>query len=144
MSKDVLAVASDHAGVEMKALVKGELEAMGFAVTDLGTHGTNSVDYPDFADAMAAEIKAGKALKGVLICGTGIGISMAANRHRHIRAAVCHDAASARLSRAHNNANVLALGARLLGPETVRDCVRTFFTTAFEGDRHQRRVDKMS
>ena len=144
MSKDVLAVASDHAGVEMKALVKGELEAMGFAVTDLGTHGTNSVDYPDFADAMAAEIKAGKALKGVLICGTGIGISMAANRHRHIRAAVCHDAASARLSRAHNNANVLALGARLLGPETARDCVRTFFTTAFEGDRHQRRVDKMS
>ena len=144
MSKDVLAIASDHAGVEMKALVKGELEAMGFAVTDLGTHGTNSVDYPDFADALAAAIKSGKASKGVLICGTGIGISIAANRHRHIRAALCHDSASARLSRAHNNANVLALGARLIGPESARDCVRAFFTTAFDGDRHQRRVDKLS
>jgi ribose 5-phosphate isomerase B len=144
MSKDVLAIASDHAGVEMKALVKGELEAMGFAVTDLGTHGTNSVDYPDFADALAAAIKSGKASKGVLICGTGIGISIAANRHRHIRAALCHDSASARLSRAHNDANVLALGARLIGPESARDCVRTFFTTAFDGDRHQRRVDKLS
>jgi ribose 5-phosphate isomerase B len=144
MSKDVLAIASDHAGVEMKALVKGELEAMGFAVTDLGTHGTNSVDYPDFADALAVAIKSGKASKGVLICGTGIGISIAANRHRHIRAALCHDSASARLSRAHNNANVLALGARLIGPESARDCVRAFFTTAFDGDRHQRRVDKLS
>ena len=144
MPKDVLAIASDHAGVEMKALVKGELEAMGFAVTDLGTHGTNSVDYPDFADALAAAIKSGKASKGVLICGTGIGISIAANRHRHIRAALCHDSASARLSRAHNDANVLALGARLIGPESARDCVRTFFTTAFDGDRHQRRVDKLS
>jgi ribose 5-phosphate isomerase B len=144
MSKDVLAIASDHAGVEMKALVKGELEAMGFVVTDLGTHGTNSVDYPDFADALAAAIKSGKASKGVLICGTGIGISIAANRHRHIRAALCHDSASARLSRAHNNANVLALGARLIGPESARDCVRAFFTTAFDGDRHQRRVDKLS
>jgi ribose 5-phosphate isomerase B len=144
MSKDVLAIASDHAGVEMKSLVKGELEAMGFAVSDLGTHGTNSVDYPDFADALAAAIKSGKASKGVLICGTGIGISIAANRHRHIRAALCHDSASARLSRAHNDANVLALGARLIGPESARDCVRTFFTTAFDGDRHQRRVDKLS
>ena len=144
MSKDVLAIASDHAGVEMKALVKGELEAMGFVVTDLGTHGTNSVDYPDFADALAAAIKSGKASKGVLICGTGIGISIAANRHRHIRAALCHESASARLSRAHNNANVLALGARLIGPESARDCVRAFFTTAFDGDRHQRRVDKLS
>lgn len=143
MSK-VVAIASDHAGVELKALVKTELEGMGLSVLDLGTQGTNSVDYPDFADAVAAAMKDGKAARGVLICGTGIGISMAANRHRHIRAAVCHDASSARLTRAHNDANVLALGARLIGPEAARDCVRMFFGTAYEGGRHQRRIDKMS
>lgn len=144
MSKVTVAIASDHAGVELKALVKGELEAMGFGVSDLGTQGTDSVDYPDFADALAAALKEGKASRGVLICGTGIGISMAANRHRHIRAALCNSATAARLSRAHNDANVLALGARLIGPEAARDCVRTFFTTDFEGNRHQRRVDKLS
>ena len=144
MSKVVVAIASDHAGVELKALVKGELEGLGFAVSDLGTQGTNSVDYPDFADAVAAALAEKKASQGVLICGTGIGISIAANRHRHVRAALCHDATSARLSRQHNDANVLALGARLIGPEAARDCVRMFFSTAFEGGRHQRRVDKLS
>src|SRR5512134_2079557 len=144
MSKVVVAIASDHAGVELKALVKGELEGLGFAVSDLGTQGTNSVDYPDFADAVAAALAEKKASQGVLICGTGIGISMAANRHRHVRAALCHDATSARLSRQHNDANVLALGARLIGPEAARDCVRMFFSTAFEGGRHQRRLDKLS
>ena len=144
MSKVVVAIASDHAGVELKALVKGELEGLGFAVNDLGTQGTNSVDYPDFADAVAAALAEKKASQGVLICGTGIGISMAANRHRHVRAALCHDATSARLSRQHNDANVLALGARLIGPEAARDCVRMFFSTAFEGGRHQRRLDKLS
>jgi len=144
MSKVVVAIASDHAGVELKALVKGELEGMGFAVSDLGTQGTNSVDYPDFADAVAAALAEKKASQGVLICGTGIGISIAANRHHHVRAALCHDAAGARLSRQHNDANVLALGARLIGPEAARDCVRMFFSTAFEGGRHQRRVDKLN
>jgi ribose 5-phosphate isomerase B len=144
MSKVVVAIASDHAGVELKAFVKGELEGLGFAVSDLGTQGTNSVDYPDFADAVAAALAEKKASQGVLICGTGIGISMAANRHRHVRAALCHDATSARLSRQHNDANVLALGARLIGPEAARDCVRMFFSTAFEGGRHQRRLDKLS
>ncbi len=144
MSKVVVAIASDHAGVELKALVKGELEGLGFAVSDLGTQGTNSVDYPDFADAVAAALVEKKASQGVVICGTGIGISIAANRHRHVRAALCHDATSARLSRQHNDANVLALGARLIGPEAARDCVRIFFSTAFEGGRHQRRVDKLS
>jgi ribose 5-phosphate isomerase B len=143
MSKVVVAIASDHAGVELKALVKGELEGMGFAVSDLGTQGTGSVDYPDFANAVATALAEKKAAQGVLICGTGIGISMAANRHRHVRAALCHDVTGARLSRQHNDANVLALGARLTGPETARDCVRTFFSTAFEGGRHQRRVDKL-
>jgi ribose 5-phosphate isomerase B len=144
MSKVVVAIASDHAGVELKALVKGELEGLGFAVSDLGTQGTNSVDYPDFADAVAAALVEKKASQGVVICGTGIGISIAANRHRHVRAALCHDATSARLSRQHNDANVLALGARLIGPEAARDCVRIFFSTAFEGGRHQRRIDKLS
>jgi len=144
MSKVVVAIASDHAGVELKALVKGELEGMGFAVSDLGTQGTNSVDYPDFADAVAAALAEKKASQGVLICGTGIGISIAANRHRHVRAALCHDSTGARLSRQHNDANVLALGARLIGPEAARDCVRMFFSTAFEGGRHQRRVDKLN
>jgi ribose 5-phosphate isomerase B len=144
MPQAVVAVASDHAGVEMKSLVKTELEAMGLAVVDLGTQGTDSVDYPDFADALAAALAEGRASRGVLVCGTGIGIAMAANRHRHLRAAVCHDATSARLTRAHNDANVLALGARLLGPETARDCVRAFFSTAFEGGRHQRRIEKLS
>lgn len=143
MSKVAVAIASDHAGVELKALVKGELEGMGFAVQDLGTQGSASVDYPDFANAVAAALAEKKASQGVLICGTGIGISMAANRHRHVRAALCHDATGARLARQHNDANVLVLGARLTGPEAARDCVRTFFTTAFEGGRHQARVSKL-
>lgn len=144
MSEETIAIASDHAGVEMKAAVIAEIEAMGHRVLDLGTQGTESVDYPDFADAVAEALHQGRATRGVLVCGTGIGISMAANRHRHVRAAVCHDATSARLARAHNDANVLALGARLIGIEAAKDCVRTFFATAFDGGRHARRVAKLS
>jgi ribose 5-phosphate isomerase B len=113
---------------------------MGRRVLDLGTHGAESVDYPAFADALAEALRDGRAVRGVLVCGTGIGISIAANRHRHVRAALCHDSASARLARAHNDANVLALGARLTGVETAKDCVHAFFDTAFEGGRHVRRV----
>lgn len=144
MSEQTVAVAADHAGLELKDMVKAELQAMGHTVLDLGTHSSDSVDYPDFANALAAALGDGRAGRGVLICGTGIGISMAANRHRHVRAALCHDGASARLARAHNDANVLALGARLIGSEVARDCVRTFFTTAFEGGRHARRVGKLN
>jgi ribose 5-phosphate isomerase B len=93
---------------------------------------------------LADALRDGRAGRGVLICGTGIGISIAANRHRHVRAAVCHDGTSARLARAHNDANVLALGARLIGIEEAKDCVRTFFTTGFEGGRHARRIGKFS
>ena len=144
MPPETIAIASDHAGVELKSILKEELAELGFEVLDLGTQGAQSVDYPDMADALADALGDHRASRGVLICGSGIGISMAANRHRHVRAAPCHDHLSARLAREHNDANVLALGARLIGTETARDCLRTFLNTAFEGGRHQRRVQKMS
>jgi ribose 5-phosphate isomerase B len=144
MASERIAVASDHAGVGLKPVVADLLRELGFEVLDLGTDGPESVDYPDFADKLANALKAGDAARGVLICGTGIGISIAANRYRNVRAARCADSTDARLSREHNDANVLVLGARTIGEETARDCVRTFMATAFEGGRHQRRVDKMS
>lgn len=144
MPTETIAIAADHAGVDLKAVLMEELRILGFEVLDLGTHGSESVDYPDMADALAEVMSGGEIERGVLVCGTGIGISIAANRHRHIRAAVCCDTSSARLTREHNDANVLALGARLIGVETARDCLRTFVSTKFEGGRHKRRVDKMS
>jgi len=142
-----VAIASDHAGCALKADLGKLLEERGYSVLDLGTDGPQSVDYPDFADALAGALAEGRAERGVLICGTGIGMAMAANRHRHIRAANCHDTTDARLARQHNDANVLTLGARTLGAETAGDCLRVFLETAFEGDtnaRHIRRVGKMS
>lgn len=142
-----IAIASDHAGYALKAEIAGFLEEGGFSVLDLGTDGPDSVDYPDFADALVQALADNRAGRGILICGTGIGISIAANRHRHIRAAHCHDTTDARLARQHNDANVIALGARTLGPEVARDCVAVFLETAFEGDsnpRHARRIAKMS
>ena len=144
MPPETIAIASDHAGVDLKSILKEDLAALGFEVLDLGTQDEQSVDYPDMADALANAIDGQQVSRGVAICGSGIGISMAANRHRHIRAALCHDALSAKLAREHNDANVLAMGARLIGTETARDCLRTFLNTPFEGGRHQRRVDKMS
>ena len=144
MPPETIAIASDHAGVDLKSILKEDLAALGFEVLDLGTQDEQSVDYPDMADALANAIDGERVSRGVAICGSGIGISMAANRHRHIRAALCHDTLSAKLAREHNDANVLAMGARLIGTETARDCLRTFLNTPFEGGRHQRRVDKMS
>lgn len=141
---DVVALASDHGGYDMKEALKPVVEAAGYTVLDLGCNGPESVDYPDFADAMANAIKVGRASRGVLVCGTGIGISIAANRHGHIRAALCHNATTARLARQHNDANVLALGGRVIGIEVAKDCLTTFLTTAFEGGRHLRRVAKFS
>ncbi|MGF1627710.1 MAG: ribose 5-phosphate isomerase B [Alphaproteobacteria bacterium] len=137
-------LASDHAGFHLKRVVVDHLAARRLPVIDLGTHSEESVDYPDFADRMAEAIKAGEGNRGVLICGTGIGIAMAANRHPAVRAAVCHDVSSAQLTRRHNDANVLALGARLIGETVALDCVDAFLGTEFEGGRHGRRVDKMS
>lgn len=144
MSSEIIAVACDHGGFELKDQLMIDLNEMGYTVLDLGTDGTASVDYPDYANAMAKAIKEGKAEKGVLVCGSGIGISIAANRHPEIRAALIHDALSARMSREHNNANVIAFGGRMIGLETARDCLKVFLETEFEGGRHERRVAKMS
>jgi ribose 5-phosphate isomerase B len=144
MPAETIAIAADHAGLSLKSVLSAELAKRGFEVLDLGTHSAESVDYPDYSNAMAHAIEGGKVRRGVLVCGTGIGIAMAANRHRAVRAAVCHDTSSARLARAHNDANVLALGARLIGEEVAKDCLRVFLDTEFEGGRHVRRVAKMS
>jgi ribose 5-phosphate isomerase B len=139
-----VALASDHAGVALKDALKQAVEALGHTVLDLGTHTDASVDYPDYGDRLARTILAGEAEVGVAICGTGIGISIAANRHKGVRAALCHDATSARLSRQHNDANVLALGARVIGAEVAKDCLATFLATEFEGGgRHTGRVNKL-
>lgn len=143
MAGKPIAIASDHAGYELKSTLVEELGAMGHAVLDLGTDGPASVDYPDFADALAAALADGRAERGVLVCGSGLGIAMAANRHPGIRAAPCHDETSARLTREHNDANVLALGARLIGVEVAKDCLKTFLETDYAGGRHQRRVAKL-
>lgn len=138
-----IAIANDHAGTTLKNSITKTLEAMSHTVVNLGTDGADSVDYPDFGHAMANALKEQKAEMGVLICGSGIGISIAANRHPHVRAALCHNVETATLSRQHNDANVLALGARIVDEATAVACVKAFFTTAFEGGRHQKRVEKL-
>jgi len=144
MPEKPIAIASDHAGFDLKAILKEELRGMGFEVLDLGTESTESVDYPDFADALAKAFQQGDAERGVLVCGSGLGISMAANRHPELRAAPCHDASWARLARQHNDANVLALGARLIEVDAAKACLKTFLETPFEGGRHVGRVQKLS
>lgn len=139
-----IAIAADHAGYDLKAKLAEELRGRGYEVLDLGTSdGSNSVDYPDFGRAVAEAVTGGRADGGVIVCGTGIGISIAANRHPGIRAALCHDVTTARLCREHNDANVLALGARLIGETVARDCLDIFLSTEFAGDRHARRVEKL-
>lgn len=138
-----VAVAADHAGFELKTILKAELEAEGYCVIDLGTHSVDSVDYPDFGQAIARAIEEGRAGWGVAVCGTGIGISIAANRYPGARAALCHDAETARLGREHNDANILALGARILDVDTAKDCLTAFRTTPFGGGRHDARVAKL-
>ena len=142
---ETIAIASDHAGFMLKNELKQDLMDMNFTVLDLGVESLKSVDYPDFGYALAGAMKEGKAKRGVLVCGSGIGISIAANRHSEIRAALVHDALSARLSRQHNDANVVCFGGRTIGPEVARDCLKIFLETDFEeGGRHSRRVDNLS
>ena len=144
MTPKTVVIASDHGGLELKELLISDLEKRGLAVLDLGTHTADSVDYPDFANQLALAIKSGKAEQGILLCGTGIGISIAANRFSHIRAALVHDAFGAQMARAHNDANVLVMGGRVIGPEIARQCLDIFLSTPFEGGRHVRRVDKLA
>ena len=144
---NVVGIAADHAGYELKAALIAMMRDRELAVLDLGTDGPDSVDYPDFADALAAVMAEGRVSRGILVCGSGIGIAMAANRHRHLRTATCRDTTDVRLARQHNDANVLALGARTIGLEVAQDCVSVFLETEFEGDinpRHARRVGKFS
>lgn len=141
---ETIAIASDHAGFDLKTALAADLKDMGFEVLDLGTNGRESVDYPDFAAALAKSIGEGRSGRGILICGTGIGISIAANRHPGIRAALCHDNLSARLARQHTDANVLVFGGRMIGLEVARDCLKAFLTTPFEGGRHARRIAKLA
>lgn len=144
MSSDTVAIAADHAGVELKAVLRKEMEGMGLRVLDLGTDSEASVDYPDFGAAVARAILDGEASRGVVVCGTGLGISIAANRFKGVRAAPCGDMTTARLARQHNDANVLALGARVVGVEVAKDCLKTFLETAFDGgERHSRRIAKL-
>ena len=139
-----IAIVSDHAAYAMKAELAEHLRGQGYDVLDLGTASTDSVDYPDYGYRIARAIADGEVERGVALCGSGIGISIAVNRHPHCRCALVSDGLSARLAREHNDANVLALGARLIGIETARDCIAQFLATPFAGGRHQRRIDKLT
>jgi len=144
MAAETVAIGADHAGVALKKVLKEDLVRMGYAVIDMGTEGAEAVDYPDYAFAVSRAVAGGQAARGVLVCGTGIGMSIAANRERHVRAAAVCSEEAARLARAHNDANVLCLGARLITEAEARACLETFMRTDFEGGRHERRVGKLS
>jgi ribose 5-phosphate isomerase B len=139
-----VALGADHAGFELKEALKSWLIERGCQVLDFGAHSTESVDYPDYAAQVAGAVADRKVERGVLICGTGIGMSMVANKVPGVRAAVCPDLYTARMSREHNDANVLALGARLLGHDAAIEILALWLDTAFAGGRHQRRVDKIA
>lgn len=139
-----IAVGADHAGFGLKDVVKQHLEAAGYEVLDLGTNGPDSVDYPDFGSAVGTAVARNEADLGVAVCGSGLGICIAANKVDGVRAVTLHDVTSARFSRLHNDANVMCLGERMTGPQTALDIVDAFLTTQFEGGRHSRRVDKIA
>jgi len=144
LEKPRIALGADHAGFESKENLKSYLQSAGYTVHDAGTWSEESVDYPDFAIQVAVSVQQGRDDLGILVCGTGIGMAMAANKVVGIRAAVAHDALTARMSREHNDANVLALGARVLNAQQIIETVASFLAARFAGGRHQRRVDKIS
>jgi ribose 5-phosphate isomerase B len=140
----MIAIGSDHAGFEYKENLKNLLKQLGKAFQDFGTSSKTSTDYPDFAHVVSEAVASGKFETGILICGTGIGMSIVANKHKGIRAAVCESAESARLSRAHNNANILCLGARVLSWDKTEEIVKTFLSTPFsDEERHKQRIAKI-
>ena len=139
-----IAIASDHAAYALKQALIPWLRDAGHDMTDLGTNGPESVDYPDYGAALADSIAVGRVDFGIALCGSGIGISIAANRNPAVRCALVSEPLSAALARTHNDANAIALGARLIGEDMARACITTFLSTAFEGGRHQHRVDKLA
>ena len=138
-----MVLASDHAGFKLKEEIKKFLINKRKKVLDLGTEDTKSVDYPDYAHLLSKKMKNGRSQFGILICGSGTGMSMAANKHKNIRAALCYNTKSAKLSRLHNNANVMTLGSRLIKKNVALRCVNTFLKTNFDGGRHLRRIKKI-
>lgn len=144
MEPQKIAIGSDHAGFESKERAKSDLLALGVEVVDKGTHNLDSVDYPDFGAAVARAVASGEVERGVLICGSGIGVSIAANKIPGARAALCWNEETTRLAREHNDANVLCFGARFINPEQAARMVRVFLETEFAGERHMRRVEKLS
>ena len=138
-----IALGSDHGGYRLKEAVKEHLLSRGYEVEDLGAYSESSVDYPEYGKKVAKYVVEGNAKYGIIICGTGIGISIAANKVKGARAALCHNVWTARLTREHNDANILAMGARVIGEGIALDMVDTFLTTEFEGGRHQNRIDKI-
>ncbi len=138
-----IALGADHGGWKLKDALVSWLRHHGHAVLDFGTNGAESVDYPDYAHVVAQAVLDGRASYGVLVCGTGLGMSYAANRHAGIRCAMLSEPTSARFARLHNDANMIALGGRMIGEEMAIDILRTFLATPFEGGRHERRVDKI-
>lgn len=141
--KTALIIGSDHAGFELKEHLKKALDRRGIAYQDVGTHSAESVDYPDFAHEVARAVGSGEAERGLLVCGSGQGMAMVANKYEGVRAALPHDEESARLSREHNDANVLALGGRVVSPEAAERILDAWLQTPFAGGRHQRRVEKI-
>jgi len=139
-----IAIGADHAGFEYKEAIKNMLEKDGWKVEDKGTYSLDSVDYPDFAHPVATMVENGAAAAGILVCGSGNGVCITANKHEGVRAALCWNEELAALSRQHNNANVLCVPARFVAPELADKMVNTFIGTAFEGGRHERRVEKIS
>ncbi len=138
-----IAVGADHAGRTLKDHLRQHLEARGHAVSDLGTHSSESTDYPDYAAAVGRAVAGGEAERGLLVCGTGVGMAMAANKVRGVRAANCNNLFTARLARAHNDANVLTLGAREVAAEHAEEILEAFLGTPFDGGRHTRRIQKI-
>ena len=139
----MIVIGADHGGYELKCIIAEHLKEKGYEVLDIGTYSEESVDYPDIADALCAKINDNTCSKGILVCGTGIGMNMCANKHQGIRAAQCHDTFSAKMTVMHNNANVLTMGGRVIGPELAKDVVDAFLSGEFLGGRHEKRVNKM-
>lgn len=139
----IIAIGSDHGGFELKSELIKHLQAQNIEVKDFGCYNTDSVDYPDIAEVVCGSVVSGECEKGILVCGTGIGMSIAANKIKGIRAALLNDTFSARMTAAHNNSNVIALGGRVVGPELAKDIVDSYLASEFMGGRHQTRIDKI-